>query len=71
MSSCAGLYQRLGVYFHVSARIRRHLFAHMGSLTCVCIHFCVLRAERAPASVGLYVYVDMLARVKIQACNYR
>ena len=38
---CAGLYQRLSVYFHVSSRIRRlsvhqHVFAHIRSLTCIC-----------------------------------
>jgi hypothetical protein len=75
VSSCAGLYQRLGVYFHVSARIRRlnvrqHLFAHMGSLICVCIHLWCIESWAWPCICWPYVHVDMLARVKSQACNY-
>jgi hypothetical protein len=53
VSSCAGLYQRLGMFFHVSARIRRlnvrqHFFAHMGSLTCICTHLSCIESWAWP-----------------------
>lgn len=69
----------LSVYFHVPSRIRRmsvhqHVFAHIRSLTYTCTHLHVLRDERNPACVGLHcrldMYVDMLARIKRQACMH-
>jgi hypothetical protein len=49
-----------------------YVFARIGSLTCICTHLHVMTTESAPECVGphrkLGIYVDMLARIKRQAC---